>query len=213
MIHLSSNGFPVQMGVRSTMFGTTFGLNHDARSERNVALRYIRPFGTDTSFPEGFNSQDARDMPHDESASMAITFYGRSILTAAGLTAETGEVTFDGEGFATFDGELGVNGAVTFEGEGLVTATGRTAEVGRVTMDAGARPSAFDIAQEIVSTSADGSVSIGQAFKLFLAALVGKVSGAGTPTIVFRDVNDTKDRIVASVDADGNRTAVTKDVS
>jgi 3-hydroxyisobutyrate dehydrogenase-like beta-hydroxyacid dehydrogenase len=87
------------------------------------------------------------------------------------------------------------------------------AEIGRVTIDAGARPSAFDIAQEIVATSADGGVTIGQALKLLLAVMVGKVSGAGTSTITFRDVNDTKDRVVADVDTNGNRTNVTKDVS
>ena len=46
-----------------------------------------------------------------------------------------------------------------------------------------------------------------------LAALVGKLSGAATTTVTIRDVNDTKNRIIATVDADGNRTAVTEDVS
>jgi len=52
-----------------------------------------------------------------------------------------------------------------------------------------------------------------EAWKLILAATAGKVSGAGTTTITFRDVNDSKDRITATVDASGNRTAVTKDVT
>ena len=40
------------------------------------------------------------------------------------------------------------------------------------------------------------------------AVLAGKSSGGGTATIVFRDAGDTKNRISATVDADGNRTAV-----
>jgi hypothetical protein len=52
-----------------------------------------------------------------------------------------------------------------------------------------------------------------QSMRLMLSALAGKLSGAATTTVVIRDVNDTKDRITATVDADGNRTAVTKDVS
>lgn len=40
------------------------------------------------------------------------------------------------------------------------------------------------------------------------AVLAGKSSGGGTNTIVFRDTGDTKNRISATVDADGNRTAV-----
>jgi hypothetical protein len=43
------------------------------------------------------------------------------------------------------------------------------------------------------------------------AALAGKVSGATTSTVTIRDVNDTRNRIVATVDGNGNRTALTLD--
>jgi hypothetical protein len=52
------------------------------------------------------------------------------------------------------------------------------------------------------------------ALRLALAALAGKLSGAGTGTETFRSaVADAKDRIVASVDAQGNRTAVAVDAN
>jgi hypothetical protein len=51
------------------------------------------------------------------------------------------------------------------------------------------------------------------ALRLNTAALAGKVSGAGTATETFRNVGDTKSRIVSTVDASGNRTAVTTDVT
>lgn len=41
------------------------------------------------------------------------------------------------------------------------------------------------------------------------AALLGKASGMATTTATFRSANDSADRIVATVDADGNRSAVT----
>lgn len=47
--------------------------------------------------------------------------------------------------------------------------------------------------------------------RLILAALAGKLSGAGTTTITIRDAGDTKNRVVATVDVDGNRSAVTLD--
>lgn len=47
--------------------------------------------------------------------------------------------------------------------------------------------------------------------RIMLAAMAGKVSGADTNTISFRDNADTKDRIVATTDGNGNRTAVTLD--
>jgi hypothetical protein len=45
------------------------------------------------------------------------------------------------------------------------------------------------------------------------AVLMGKSSGGGTATVTFRDVNDVKDRVVATVDVDGNRTDVVLDLS
>lgn len=44
-----------------------------------------------------------------------------------------------------------------------------------------------------------------------IGALAAKLSGAGTTTEVFRNLADTKDRITATVDASGNRTAITYD--
>jgi hypothetical protein len=59
----------------------------------------------------------------------------------------------------------------------------------------------------------DGSVTFRQSVRLQNSALGGKASGLGTTTAVYRDLADTKDRITATVDADGNRTAVTRDVT
>lgn len=59
----------------------------------------------------------------------------------------------------------------------------------------------------------DGTTTGRQSMRLQNAALAGKASGLGTTTAVFRDLADTKDRISATVDADGNRTAVTRDAT
>lgn len=50
--------------------------------------------------------------------------------------------------------------------------------------------------------------SLQAALRVILSAAGGKVSGAATASITFRDINDTRNCIVASVDADGNRSAV-----
>ena len=47
--------------------------------------------------------------------------------------------------------------------------------------------------------------------RLMVSALRGKSSGGGTSEIIFRDIDDSKDRITATVDSNGNRTAVTSD--
>lgn len=52
-----------------------------------------------------------------------------------------------------------------------------------------------------------------QVMRILLAAMAGLVSGADGTEIRFRDQANTKDRIAATVDEDGNRSAVTLDVS
>lgn len=45
------------------------------------------------------------------------------------------------------------------------------------------------------------------------ATQLGKASGLSTTTGVYRDPEDTKDVVTATIDADGNRTAITLDLS
>lgn len=53
-----------------------------------------------------------------------------------------------------------------------------------------------------------------QALRLIAAAEAGKLSGAATTTIIIRNaIADSKDRITATVDASGNRSAITVDLT
>lgn len=56
-------------------------------------------------------------------------------------------------------------------------------------------------------------LSLEEALKVALAAMAGKASGLATNTAVYRAIDDSKARITATVDADGNRTAVTIDAT
>ena len=59
----------------------------------------------------------------------------------------------------------------------------------------------------------ENGMTVRQALRLISAAVGGKASGAETTEITFRNaVADTKDRIVATVDSSGNRTAITADL-
>lgn len=59
----------------------------------------------------------------------------------------------------------------------------------------------------------ESTVTARQAMKAILAVLTGKSSGGRTNSITFRDIADSKNRITATVDAAGNRTAVTRILS
>jgi hypothetical protein len=65
----------------------------------------------------------------------------------------------------------------------------------------------------ILDEVVEGTITLRQAQRLMLASLVGKASGGGTTTVNFRDLADTKNRVVMTTDANGNRTAVTRDAT
>lgn len=73
--------------------------------------------------------------------------------------------------------------------------------------------SASTIADAVWDEAVDSTITARQSIRLANSALGGKASGLNTTTAVYRDLADTKDRISATVDADGNRTAVTRDLS
>jgi hypothetical protein len=79
----------------------------------------------------------------------------------------------------------------------------------------GSRPSAVDIAGEVLDVQElEVGLSLREALRIMAAALAGKVSGAGGSTVTIRAAEtDHKARITATVDANGNRTAVTIDGS
>lgn len=74
---------------------------------------------------------------------------------------------------------------------------------------------ATDAGEEIADAVADevyeGALTLRHMMKIIMAVLAGKSSGGGTVTIKFRDTGDTKDRVTATVEADGDRTAMTLD--
>jgi hypothetical protein len=76
-------------------------------------------------------------------------------------------------------------------------------------------PAASTIATAVldVANGIETSITPREALRLILAACAGKLSGAATTTVTIRNVGDTKDRLVATVDSDGNRTAISTDVT
>lgn len=74
-------------------------------------------------------------------------------------------------------------------------------------------PSAATNAAAMLAATVEGAVTVVQSMRLVNAAVAGKASGLATTNAMYRDLGDTKDRIDATVDADGNRSAVTLDLT
>ena len=67
---------------------------------------------------------------------------------------------------------------------------------------------------ELLATEIEPGLTLDGALKLITAAVAGKISGGGTGTITIRNaVADSKNRIVATVEADGDRTAIAYDLT
>lgn len=85
----------------------------------------------------------------------------------------------------------------------------------RISLDVsiGATPSAFDISQAVAGMKIEGDYSLKDLIRIMSAVLVGKSTitdlGGGDATVTFRDVNDTANRVVASMTG-SERTNVTK---
>lgn len=93
------------------------------------------------------------------------------------------------------------------------TATGFAIAGDAMTLTAGERNS-IAMAHLDLAAGVETGLTIRQAMRLVAAAAAGKLSGAATTTIVIRNaVADSKDRITATVDASGNRSAITLDLT
>lgn len=66
---------------------------------------------------------------------------------------------------------------------------------------------------DIIAGIADGTYDLQEMIRIIFAFAAGKADGGGSSTIHFRDSADSKNRITATVDANGNRTAVSLDAS
>lgn len=74
-------------------------------------------------------------------------------------------------------------------------------------------PTSSAIATAVWSFVVEGALTAKDFMRLIYAGVLNKLSGANTNTVRIRDLADSKDRVVATVDEHGNRTAVTVDPS
>lgn len=88
-----------------------------------------------------------------------------------------------------------------------------TFAVGAVDAAALAADAGTEIATAVWATVLDGTNSAIKLMKGFAAAMLGKASGLAATTAKYRNIADSKDVITATVDTDGNRSAVTLDLT
>jgi hypothetical protein len=65
----------------------------------------------------------------------------------------------------------------------------------------------------ILDEAFEGTTTFRQALRALMSVLAGKSGGGGTDTLTFQDLGDSKARITATVDENGNRTTVVLDLT
>ncbi|MER8615974.1 hypothetical protein NKG99_03835 [Mesorhizobium sp. M1409] len=76
-----------------------------------------------------------------------------------------------------------------------------------------ALPAATDVAAAVLAATYEGGETVQDHYRLARAALYGVADGLDGSTVHYRDAADSKNRLTATVDADGNRLAVTTDAT
>jgi len=133
---------------------------------------------------------------------------GNVIAALAASGAFTGAATFSGSVVAKGNIAGAFSGVASFEAIRYATGSMSGSFAPAVTLEAQGF-SSYLLDQEDIETG----MTLRQALRLVTAATAGKISGGGTATITIRNaVADGANRIVASVDTDGNRTAITYDL-
>lgn len=132
------------------------------------------------------------------------------VITAGSIAADaiTDAKVASDVTIASVTGAVGsVTGAVGSVATGGITA----ASIATGAIDADAL--AADAVDEILDEVVEGTLTMRQVLRLAIAFFGGKTNGAASTAINFRDSTDAKNRIAMTVDADGDRSAVTLDVS
>lgn len=144
---------------------------------------------------------------------MAAALNGQGLVTDAQLAAVSSlAAALSGSGTISAGLSASIPLAAALSGLGAIDANLKG--IGRLGADISpfTELSPEGLAQSLLDNSdVESGVSMRETLKLILAAVAGKLSGAETATVIIRDVNDSKNRIVATVDSNGNRTAVTYD--
>lgn len=208
---------------------------------RQKLIEHRQKFGPYTSMPQGYQSAYRAVLPtFATSGFIAARLSGSSDLTNTAVRGLGNmDTVLQGEGTITANGNMAANVTATLQGSGSITANLKALGNMGATLDAGARPSAFDIAQEIWQSQAanynaagtmgeklngagsagdpmtglvEGTLTLRDALRALLAVNTGDATGLEGSTMEFMSNDGTKVRVRATY-SNGVRTLTLLDVS
>lgn len=135
-----------------------------------------------------------------------VTHVGDTAQTARDIGASVNQT---GDSYARLGAPAGASHAADVAS--VKADTGTTIPAALTTIDDYVDTEIAAMPASVWAYTVEGAYTAVQYLRLAIAALAGKLSGAATTTVTIRNTGDSKDRITATVDADGNRSAVTLD--
>jgi len=186
--------------VNVTQFGGTSGTFSGGRPEVNMT----HVAGASVSTTTAQIGARVVSMANDSVTAAAIQDGAIDAATFAAGAIDATAIATD-----AIDADALADNAITSGTFAAGAITAAAIATGAIDADALAADAIDEIWDEVV----DGSYTGRQALRAFMSALAAKVSGMGTTTVTFRDTGDSKNRITATVDASGNRSAITLDLT
>lgn len=179
------------------------------------ALTYERrdnqkAFGQYVSFPQGFTDAARAFVPSVKlTPNIRAVLIGEGSVSAGAYGIGTLQATISGEGTLSPDAQMGATLEATVIGESSVTADLFGVGSLSATLDAGARPSAFDIAQEVWQAGSSGYPTGSMGSKLDLAGtskeeIASAVLSAAENTPIRANVAKINDVTVAGTGQEGD---------
>lgn len=147
------------------------------------------------------------------------SFFGADKLQVHADEITAGLITATAIATGAIDADALATDAVTEIQSGLATAAALATVAGYIDTEVAAILAAVDTEVAAIKAKTDlipgtqDGLTFAQQMVLVAAVLLGKASGMATTTAVFRAADDSKDRVTATVDGDGNRSAVTLDAT
>lgn len=230
----------VRLGTAYKANSTTNNRTGNVTEPATGTVEVGTTYGTSLSLTGTYDGSNRWTDPGDSNVRYGVTYdanavakTGRVVVPVAGRvhigdTFETDSATtgtYDGSDRWTDPGDANVRDGVTYKANSAtINKTGRVVSPATNTVLAGvgydtdsattgtmSSPSAATIASAVWSSVIEGAITAEQLMRINASILNGKVTGAGTGTEVFRDLGDTKDRVIVTTDTAGNRTAIVRD--
>lgn len=159
----------------------------DSYKRNNSTICNAGLFDSKTSFPQGYIYEGAICMPIKTSYYISTRLICEGIFNSNAYTIEEGISTFSGEGTIIANGSTAEAMNSTLSGEGDFSSSAIVVEVLSAVLDAGARPSAFDIAQEVWQSQKTSYQTVGT-----MGRAVNDAGSAGNPWEAQLDINNTE---------------------